>query len=119
MNYQVYFLTDSLGEIYYVGATTQSLNSRLSQHLSLSLLATHSHKNDWIKSLLIKEDHPQIFLLQEVNSKAEMLLLEKYYIKYFRDQGCNLTNAIANSIYGAQYRHRKAINSLKQVLNNQ
>lgn len=93
MLFQLYVLTDSQGEIRYVGQTTKTLSKRLQQHLKPSELAKLTHKSKWIKSLLVKNDQPEIFLLQTAFNKVELDAMERYYIKFFRDEGYRLTNA--------------------------
>ncbi len=88
----VYILTDSAGEIRYVGETDKALEERLKEHLWPSSLAKPGHKNNWIKALLAKGEKPQIFSLQKADSQAEMDAMEDYYINLFRSQDYSLVN---------------------------
>jgi len=75
-------------EIRYVGKTTQTLNKRLSVHLSCK---TKCHRVSWITSLKNKGFKPLIELIEEVE---DYVWIEKeiYWIKYYKDQECNLCN---------------------------
>lgn len=86
---KVYVLKDpTTNEIRYVGVTSQSLNQRLSQHINAA--KNHQrHVCNWIKSLLDQGLRPIIEQIDDVEDWEEK---ERYYIKYYRDQGCNLTN---------------------------
>lgn len=91
---KIYVLKDpSTEEIRYVGKTKNSLEKRLSGHLEKSNnLNNKWYVANWIRSLQNKNQKPIIKLIGEF-SDEEINDAEKYYIKYFKDQGCSLTNA--------------------------
>lgn len=86
----IYSLVDPhTGEIRYVGKTTQKLHTRLQAHLAPSKILAKTHKNSWIKSL--SGSRPLISMIQELDS-SDLDSAEVYWIKFFREQGCPLTN---------------------------
>ena len=86
----IYTLIDPFtNEIRYVGKSNNP-KKRLYDHLSLCY-TTHTHKNNWIKSLLEKNTKPILDIIDEV-SIDEWEFWEKYWIKKFKDDGENLTN---------------------------
>ena len=88
-NVKIYTLSNSLtGEIKYVGKTKYSLDKRLSKHL---VVKDKSYRTNWIKSLLIIGEKPQIELLEEV-SINDWQFWEKYWISQFKTWGFKLTN---------------------------
>lgn len=89
---QIYGLFDELGELRYVGKTTVPLRNRLSNHLNPPKLVGVSHKNTWIKSILKGGVRPTIDLIQTLHTIEDLNAAEIYWIKFFRDQGCRLTN---------------------------
>lgn len=86
--YTVYALCDENGEIRYVGQTTQSLNRRLSHHRS------HAKKMDRYKDRWIRQNPDGIYIIevQRVGSQDNLDVAERYWIRFFREQGCPLTN---------------------------
>lgn len=78
------------GEIRYIGKANRP-KERLKAHLWSGKRAQSSHKRNWIDKLKSKDLRPVLLVLEEViitnwNEK------EKYYIKYYKDLGCKLTN---------------------------
>ena len=65
---------------------------RLSIHLSSTSLSNKTHKNNWIKSLLILDIIPIITLIEEASDEC-WVEREIFWIKYYRDSGFNLTNS--------------------------
>ena len=89
---KIYALCDPLSQnVRYVGKTVKKLEHRLSGHLTPNRLATNTHKNNWIRSLLDKGVKPEIFLLEEVPD-AEWVFWEKWWIAYLSSLGVSLTN---------------------------
>lgn len=89
---KVYVLKEpNTNEIRYVGVTTQELNQRLSQHINAAKNHEKRHVCNWISTLLKEGLRPVIEQIDDVpdNQWEEM---EKYYIKTYRNIGCNLTN---------------------------
>lgn len=80
------------GELRYIGKSEAGLKRRLAEHLMPSYLATPSHKNSWIKGLLAEGVQPVGVVLQRLSTSAELCDAERYWIAFFRAQGCRLTN---------------------------
>lgn len=90
--YKVYFLTDPQSlEIKYIGITSQSIKSRLSEHLYISKSGTH-HNANWIKKLARRGLKPSIQILQSFINEKDCIDAEQYWISYFKSVGCKLTN---------------------------
>jgi hypothetical protein len=88
----IYGLADPrTGALRYVGKTVRSLKLRLQGHVSKSDLARHSHKTNWVMSLLVAGVRPEIFEIEELPNEA-LDEAEIFYIQYFRSIGCSLTN---------------------------
>ncbi len=62
---------------------------RLRNHLAPSRLVDKTHKNYWLISI---EANPIIHSIQTLYTKEDLAAAEIYWIKFFRDQGCDLTN---------------------------
>lgn len=116
----LYTLSDPItNEIRYVGKTTQSLNTRYSDHINTNgLRSKQNYKSrNWIKSLALKELLPKIEILDEV--KAEYWEIEeKFYISYFRWLGFNLTNHQEGGGSGNIGRHWKISKEKAERKNN-
>jgi hypothetical protein len=87
----IYALIDPRdGEIRYIGKA-KNLKKRLEKHISPPNLKVDNHKTNWIK--LLKK-----LKLKPIIREIELVPLnvweekEKYWIKYYREQGCDLTN---------------------------
>jgi hypothetical protein len=99
-NYKIYALTDpKIGVVRYVGQTVQSLSVRLSEHLSRAKNKSeqnktkyHYHKHNWMRKVLSQERLPNVQLLTQVDTQEEADECEIYWIKYFNELGCDLTN---------------------------
>lgn len=90
---EIYGLSDpSTGQLRYVGKTGRSLALRLQKHLNPSHLEGCTHKNSWIKSVLSLGQKPIIHSIQVLDTSEDLNNAEIYWIKFFRDQGCRLTN---------------------------
>lgn len=88
---KIYTLTDPrTNEIRYVGKTKYSLNKRLNSHLS-DCKRYNFHNANWLKVLLSNNLKPSISLLEEV-IEDNWIERERYWIKYYRELGCNLNN---------------------------
>lgn len=92
-NFYIYGLFDPVnGELRYIGKCQTSLYRRLQSHKAPSQVKLHTHRSNWIHNLLIRGTRPEICLIQELSNSDELCLAEKYWIKYFKDCGCRLTN---------------------------
>jgi hypothetical protein len=87
----IYILIDPRNnEIRYVGKTT-NIYVRFHNHIAPSKLNDDSHKSKWIKKILSEGIIPLIQVL-EITNEFCWKEKEKYWIKYYRDLGCDLTN---------------------------
>jgi hypothetical protein len=77
--------------IRYVGQAV-NLYKRMQQHYAPCNLIKHTHKNNWIKSLIAKEQDVKIIILAQANSLEELDYLEIKWIAECRALGLNLTN---------------------------
>lgn len=90
----IYALIDPLSnEICYVGQTSMNINRRLYGHISI--LRGNTHKVNWIKKLKRLGHKPIMKVIQSFESISDKDLsgAEIYWIKYFRNIGCKLTNS--------------------------
>lgn len=93
----IYILKDpNTDEIRYVGKTN-NIKNRLKDHIRKSKLSK-THKNNWIQSLLIKNQEPVIEIIEEITNK-NWGIREQYWIDFYRGEGVRLTN-IANGGVG-------------------
>jgi group I intron endonuclease len=87
----IYVLKESVdGEVRYVGKTIQKPQKRLKNHLSDKEI---NHRTNWINSLLLQGLEPIMEIIETVPYDQDWVEREKYWIKYYRDAGCNLVNA--------------------------
>jgi hypothetical protein len=96
MDTLVYGLFDpENGELRYVGKPTTGLKRPRAQHnRALKGREGAGHKSNWIRSLACRGLRYDIQVIQRVNA-AELARAEMYWIRFFRDQGCRLTNCTA------------------------
>jgi len=86
----IYVLKDpNSGEIRYVGKSDKP-KERLVEHIRKSKYKK-TYKNNWIQNL-IKEDKKPILEIIDTVPMCEWSEKEKYWIKYYRENGCSLTN---------------------------
>jgi hypothetical protein len=104
MNVFIYYLSDSKGNIRYVGKTNQYLKQRLYAHILECKSERRSYKISWIKSLLNKGERPIIEVIDEV-PEGEWQFWEQYWIEQFRQWGFNLTNLTIGGQGGNGYKH--------------
>lgn len=79
---KIYVLKDPRTNIVrYVGATTSSLNRRLSGHLTDAKKLSGTRKINWIKQLLEMKLKPIIELIEETEEWIER---EKYWYSYYK-----------------------------------
>lgn len=77
-------------ELRYVGKSVSGL-TRPKAHLFPSQLRAHTHKNNWIKSLQVRDMKPEVVILEETNRES-LQELEKCAIQHYREMGFRLTN---------------------------
>jgi hypothetical protein len=101
----IYTLSDLDGKIRYVGKTKLYLKQRLYSHILESKNSTtYTHKKNWIKSLLEKDERPIIDVIDEV-PESEWPLWEQYWIDQIKSWGFNLTNSTEGGQGGNGYKH--------------
>ena len=91
--FYIYTLTDpNTSEVRYVGKTN-NLRRRMYLHIA-ETKTSKTHKANWIKSLIDKNQKPVMDVL-EICNEDDWVFLESYWISQFRCWGfnlCNLTN---------------------------
>ena len=88
---KIYVLIDPRdNQIRYVGKTHTTLGRRLCEHCRTDRIDT-SRKGRWIAKLLRMGLRPIIETIQTVDSESWQKA-EQYWIGYYRDLGCELTN---------------------------
>lgn len=88
----IYGLIDpNTKELRYVGYTS-NLKQRAYNHHNPHQLTSHTHKNNWLKSLLSSGQKSEMIILEEYESAQELPEAEIFAIAYFKSIGCNLTN---------------------------
>ena len=93
----IYILKDpNTDEIRYVGKTN-NIKARLKDHIRKSKLSK-THKNNWIQSLLVKNQVPIIEIIEEITDN-NWGIREQYWIDFYKRNGIRLTN-IANGGIG-------------------
>lgn len=80
------------GQIRYVGKTTLSLKSRLTNHIAEAVNKQKTHKQRWISRCLSKGLRPSIWLLEEVGKKKRWQDREIAWIAKAKSYGFKLTN---------------------------
>lgn len=92
MEILIYKLIDPISnEVRYIGKTKNSLTKRLYEHFTIRNLQTNTHKNNWIKKLITLNLRPLIEII-EIVDEISWIEREMYWIKFFKDNGANLTN---------------------------
>lgn len=87
---KIYILVDPRDNaIRYVGKTTQKLSTRLSAHLREN---SKCHRCNWIKNLKACDLKPRIVVLEELCGEWPWQEAEKFWIKFLKLNGHNLTN---------------------------
>jgi hypothetical protein len=87
----IYILKDPRDDqIRYVGKTVNCYK-RKHMHIQPANLKNKSHKNSWIKNLISENLKPTFEVIEEIPIEGWQER-EKYWIKYYRDLGCDLTN---------------------------
>ena len=80
-------------EIRYVGLTRVSLEHRLHLHLKENVKGL-TYKINWIKSLKERNLKPIIEEIDSSSNLEELCKKEIYWIQYYLQKGCKLTNTI-------------------------
>lgn len=92
---KIYKLIDPRdGTVRYIGFTKGKLQKRLRSHIRESK-QRKTHKHHWINSMLDMGFIPEIKIVKflPLCTKEPWQYWEMYYIKKYKDRGCNLVNA--------------------------
>lgn len=84
----VYALCGPENEIRYVGITAKPLAKRLREHILWARSWHRSYRDSWIRSLAAD---PTIIEIEQTADRSR----EKYWIRFYWDAGCKLTNLTA------------------------
>lgn len=110
----IYCLEDPVTfEIRYVGKTIQSLHDRLLSHCTEK---RDTHKKRWINKLKRKGKIPLISVLEICNSN-KWKKQEKYWIKYCKSIGCNLTNTSDGGDVGLPKGYKHSPEAIEKIRN--
>lgn len=99
-SYVIYGLYDprvatNLMATRYVGVTTRSLESRLGGHIGDAKRGSDTHKDRWIRKLLVAGVEPVIIALDKCDVHPLWQLDERKWIANLKTLGCELTNSCA------------------------
>lgn len=86
----IYALCYPSNNIRYIGVS-KNPEKRFRQHINPSNLKNKTHKNDWIKSLLSQNLIPELLIIESVVYE-EHQEREKFWIQYYKNNGCDLVN---------------------------
>ena len=86
----IYMLLDPRTDLVrYVGKTIQSPEKRLNAHMNER---SNCHRVHWLQELRRVGLVPELVILEEIKGDWPWQESERYWIRYFRQQGYNLTN---------------------------
>lgn len=100
----IYVLIDPRTRVVRYVGKARDIRVRLNSHLSQKSLATPTHKNRWIKSLLALGLKPEIQAI-EIVSETDWEERERYHIARYRDLGTPLTNHAPGGRGRSNYSH--------------
>lgn len=86
-------------EIYYIGKTVRSLETRLSDHVWDAKRGIDTDKCEWVRSLLASDCFPLIEQVEEC-LEASAHEREKFWIEYHQSAGASLTNGVGGRVAG-------------------
>lgn len=106
----IYTLSDINGDVRYIGKSNTP-RKRLYSHIKECKTSNKSHKINWIKSLILKDELPIMEVLDEV-IEENWEFWEQYWIEQFRQWGFNLTNI---SIGGTNNNYKRSIETKQKM----
>lgn len=80
------------GAVRYIGFTSRTLERRLSGHINDAINGKERYVCNWIRSLLRLNLRPVIQAIEVINGQDKWQDREKYWIAFYREKGCSLTN---------------------------
>lgn len=115
--YKIYILKHpDTGDVFYVGQTNQDLGKRLYGHLHDGV---NEDKTDYIQSLIKEGKEPIIESVEVIQTtcyidKYAVNEREIYWIKFFKEKGCLLTNKASTSPNSKSAEYHNYLASLKR-----
>lgn len=116
-NFIIYGLADpETHHLRYVGKSTSGLHrpQAHSQPWAIKKYAG-THKGSWIKGLVDRGLVPDIVIIETLDCPETLYDHERFWIKYFREMGCRLTN-LTDGGEGTQGHHHTAESKKLQSL---
>ena len=105
--YLIYGLIDPFtNQLRYIGKSTVGFK-RPKSHFLPYKLKDRTHKVKWIKSILNKKIKPKIIIIQQFKEPEILYQAEQFWIKYFREMGCPLTNLTDDGPGSLGLKHKK------------
>jgi len=105
MKTKIYILSDENGRVRYLGKTYRTLCHRLHNHIYTARHGGKFHVHNWIRLMLRHGQFPKIVLVGEVDGNGNKE--EVAWIKYFKDEGFDLTNSTSGGDGGDMWREFK------------
>lgn len=92
--YLIYGLVDpTTNQLKYIGKSCYGLRRPMGHTTEGYLKREKTYKANWIRSLLQQALKPRIIILQEFQDPDILNEAEIFWIRYFKEMGCKLTNA--------------------------
>lgn len=109
----IYTLSDPItNEIRYVGKTIRKPEIRLKGHISRTKSSKDKYySQSWIKSILDRNLKPRLDVIEETNDVSR----ETYWIDYYRNSGCNLTNLTNGGEENTRFRRKMSEQSKTNI----
>ena len=92
MRTKIYALYDEFDYVRYIGKTVQPLAKRYLSHMHEAQRGVHTHKCNWIRSMIHRGFAPAIRCLRIVTGNGNTT--EKHYIQQYRQLGVSLVNQL-------------------------
>lgn len=113
MEIKIYLLKDPrTNEVRYVGCS-KNIQQRFKNHLNKAR-DLFTDKRKWLEELRTLKLKPLLEIIESVED-SNYLEREKYWIKYYREKGCNLTNTGDINFNGNQTSFQKNENNISIV----
>lgn len=106
-DFLIYGLADPRdGQLRYVGKTEGKLQTRLNHHVWRARhLRSNTYKANWIRTILAQGLEPKIVQLWKTEEIEVLSQAEIFWISYFLQMGCHLTNLTVGGEGASGYRH--------------